>query len=255
MMALLELKNITKSLVKDGAAVRVLDDVSLTLEAGTCLGLVGQSGCGKSTLSRIVTRLTDADSGSILLDGMDITKLTGQALQPVYGRMQMVFQQPEDSFDPRWLLGRSIAESLRRHGTSEAECRERVKVLLEEVGLSAEYAERYPHEVSGGECQRAAVARALAREPQLLICDEVTSALDVTIQQEITALICGLVEKGMACIFVTHDLALLPQVADFVAVMEKGKIVEEGAVTDIVENPQAEAARELMEADLFGADF
>ena len=250
-MALLELQNIGKNFIKNGESVRVLDGVSLSVEAGKCMGLVGQSGCGKSTLSRIAARLTDTDEGRIILDGIDITQLDGKELRPVYERMQMIFQQPEESFNPRRLLGWSVSEPLRRHGVSEKEGIERAAALLEEVGLPAGYVDRYPHEVSGGECQRAAIARALAMKPQLLICDEATSALDVTIQREITALLRGLIDKGMACLFVTHDLALLPDVADCVAVMDKGRIVETGDVYDIVKNPQSSAARELLAADLF----
>ena len=254
-MALLELQNIVKSFQKDGAPVRVLDDVFLSVEEGKCLGLVGQSGCGKSTLSRIAARLTDADSGRILFDGSDITEVKGNELRSVYDRMQMVFQQPEASFDPRRLLGWSISEPLRRHGVSDDECRKRTAALLTEVGLDPAYAERYPHEVSGGECQRAAIARALALRPKLLICDEITSALDVTIQREITALIRSLIDKGMTCLFITHDLALLPDVADSIAVMEKGRIVETGNVEDITSHPQSSAARELLEAGLFEEGF
>ena len=254
-MALLELHDIVKSFQKNGKPVRVLDNVTVSVEEGKCLGLVGQSGCGKSTLARIASRLTEADGGKILFDGSDITELKGSGLRPVYDGLQMIFQQPESSFNPRRLLGWSISEPLRRHGVSEGDCRERTAQLLREVGLDTDYAERYPHEVSGGECQRAAIARALALNPKLLICDEITSALDVTIQREITALIRSLVEKGMTCIFITHDLALLNDVADYVAVMEKGKIVETGSTVDITSHPKSSAARELLEAALFEEGF
>ena len=195
----------------------VLDDVSFTLDAGECLGIVGLSGGGKSTLAKIIARLIPSDGGKIFLCGEDITHATGNDF---YRNMQMIFQTPEDSFNPRRTLGASIAEPIKNF-LGKDNLSGRVAELLEEVGLPAAYAERYPREVSGGECQRTAIARAISINPKLLICDEATSALDVTIQAQIIALIKKLcVERNIACLFITHDLALLTRLADRVLVLE-----------------------------------
>ena len=195
----------------------VLDDVSFTLDAGECLGLVGLSGGGKSTLAKIIARLIPSDGGKIFLCGEDITHATGNDF---YRNMQMIFQTPEDSFNPRRTLGASIAEPIKNYLGGD-NLRGRVENLLAEVGLPKNYAERYPREVSGGECQRAAIARAISINPKLLICDEATSALDVTIQAQIVALIKKFcVERNIACLFITHDLALLTRLADRVLVLE-----------------------------------
>ncbi|MBQ4495767.1 MAG: ABC transporter ATP-binding protein [Selenomonadaceae bacterium] len=195
----------------------VLDDVSFTLDAGECLGIVGLSGGGKSTLAKIIARLIPSDGGKIFLCGEDITHATGNDF---YRNMQMIFQTPEDSFNPRRTLGASIAEPIKNF-IGKDNLSGRVAELLEEVGLPKNYAERYPREVSGGECQRAAIARAISINPKLLICDEATSALDVTIQAQIVVLIKKLcVERNIACLFITHDLALLTRLADRVLVLE-----------------------------------
>ena len=166
---------------------QVLDDINFELKAGERLGIVGRSGCGKSTLVKIVARLLDSDGGLIIFDGEDITQATGLKLRGVYRRMQMIFQSPEDAFNPRRTLGWSIGEPLRNWALPNVEAR--VEELLTAVGLPTEFVSRYPHEVSGGQCQRAAIARALALEPKLLICDEATSALDVTVQDQIVDLL------------------------------------------------------------------
>ena len=199
----------------------VLDDVSFTLDAGECFGIVGLSGGGKSTLAKIIARLIPSDGGKIFLCGEDITHATGNDF---YRNMQMIFQTPEDSFNPRRTLGASIAEPIKNF-LGKDNLSGRVAELLEEVGLPAAYAERYPREVSGGECQRAAIARAISINPKLLICDEATSALDVTIQAQIVALIKKLcVERNIACLFITHDLALLTRLADRVLVLEEAHL-------------------------------
>lgn len=199
----------------------ILNDVSFTVDAGECLGIVGLSGGGKSTLARIIARLIPSDGGQIILCGKDITNATGNAF---YCNMQMIFQTPEDSFNPRRTLGESIAEPIRNFIGND-NLRGRVEELLEAVGLPKDYAERYPREVSGGECQRAAIARAISVAPKLLICDEATSALDVTIQAQVVALIRRLcIEKNIACLFITHDLATLKKLADRVLVLEDGRL-------------------------------
>ncbi len=230
---------------------KILDDVSFSLNAGKCLGIVGRSGCGKSTTVKIIARLLEADSGQIIFDGEDITHKKN--LKETYKKMQMIFQMPEDSFDPRQTLGRSIGEPMRNHKFENID--EKIKNLLIEVGLTAEYKNRYPHEVSGGQCQRAAIARAISLSPKLLICDEATSALDVTIQSQIIKLIRKLcIEKNIACLFITHDLALLPQIADEVMVMHSGKIVERGTPDDIINNPKSEFTQELISANFFNME-
>ncbi len=226
----------------------VLDDVSLTLDAGECLGVVGLSGCGKSTLARIIARLIDCDGGRIVLCGDDITHAAGNDF---YRDMQMIFQTPEDSFDPRRTLGASIAEPIKNFLGGD-NLRGRVENLLAEVGLPAAYVERYPREVSGGECQRAAIARAISVAPKLLICDEATSALDVTIQAQVVALIKNLcVRRNIACLFITHDLALLPRLADRVIVLHGGKIVDSGTPRQLIDNAQSPFTRQLMASDFW----
>lgn len=216
-MSVLEVKHVTKYFGKR----LVLDDINFSVDAGECLGIVGLSGGGKSTLAKIIARLIDCDGGQIFLCGEDISHVTGNAF---YKNMQMIFQTPEDSFNPRRTLGASIAEPIKNFLGSD-NLRGRVEELLVEVGLPKNYAERYPREVSGGECQRAAIARAISISPKLLICDEATSALDVTIAAQVVALIKRLcAEKNIACLFITHDLALIKKIADRVLVLEDGRL-------------------------------
>lgn len=199
----------------------VLDDVSFGVSAGECLGIVGLSGGGKSTLAKIIARLIPCDGGKIFLCGEDITHSNENDF---YRNMQMIFQSPEDSFDPRRTLGASIAEPIKNFVGSD-NLRGRVAELLTEVGLPAAYAERYPREVSGGECQRAAIARAVSVAPKLLICDEATSALDVTTAAQVVKLIRTLcATKNIACLFITHDLASLKKLTDRVLVLENGRL-------------------------------
>ena len=237
-----------EGLTKKFGGRTVLDGVSFSLDAGRRLGVVGRSGCGKSTLVKLITRMIDADGGRIVFDGEDITHSTN--LRAVYRKMQMIFQSPEDSFNPRRTLGWSIGEPLRNLGISNVDSR--VVQLLSEVELPGEIAGRYPHEVSGGQCQRAAIARAIAIEPKLLICDEATSALDVDVQAQVIALLRRLnAEKSIALLFITHDLALLPTIAERVLVMHDGRIVESGRVDEVIAAPQSEFTRELLAANLF----
>ena len=177
---ILSVSGLTKTFKLRGREdVRAVRDVTFDLLPGECLGLIGESGSGKTTLVHLITGLTPATSGSVVLDGLDVTKLKGKALRAAWKKMQVVFQTPTESFDPRRTLGDGICESMRNNGLSKADARKRAGELLERCGLPADFAKRYPHEVSGGQCQRAAIARALAIEPKLLICDEATSALDV----------------------------------------------------------------------------
>ena len=218
-MNVLEVRNVKKYF---GARL-ILDDINFTVDAGECLGIVGLSGGGKSTLAKIIARLIPSDGGQIFLCGEDISNATGNGF---YKNMQMIFQSPEDSFNPRRTLGASIAEPIKNF-IGKDDLRGRVENLLIEVGLPKDYAERYPREVSGGECQRAAIARAISISPKLLICDEATSALDVTVQAQIVTLIKRLcAEKNIACLFITHDLFTLKKIADRVLELRGGKLSE-----------------------------
>jgi peptide/nickel transport system ATP-binding protein len=199
----------------------------------------------------MITWLIDPTEGQIVLDGQDITRMKGKQLQSAYRKMQMVFQTPTESFDPRHTLGDGIGESLRNSGMSRAEVRPEVDKLLQMCGLPAEFANRYPHQVFGGQCQRAAIARAIAIRPKLLICDEATSALDVTIQAEILALLSDLRrELNLSILFICHDIALVQQFCDWVLVMYKGSIVEEGVPDEVIRNPQNDYTKRLIESIL-----
>jgi ABC-type dipeptide/oligopeptide/nickel transport system ATPase subunit len=204
-MAILEVKHLKKSF---GDKI-IFNDINFSVDAGECLGIVGRSGCGKSTLVKIIARFIPADSGEIFLDGQNITN--EKNLKSIYAKMQMIFQMPEDSFDPRKTLGWSISEPMRNFNFKNID--ERTKNLLIEVGLTPDFVEKYPHEVSGGQCQRAAIARAISLSPKLLICDEATSALDVTTQSQIISLLNKLrTEKQIAILFITHDLKILEKI-------------------------------------------
>jgi len=245
---LLEARNLRKTFYrKDKTPFVAVDDVSFQVEKGGCLGIVGESGCGKSTTAKMITHLLDADKGSVLLDGKETLHSKGRALRKLYREIQMVFQSPQDSFDPRCTLGDGIMESMRNHGTSRAKAKERMLELLDMVDLEREYAKRFPHEVSGGECQRAAIARALAPNPKLIICDEATSALDVTVQSQIVELLRKLQkEQGLSFILICHDLALVQKLCDHVVVMYQGKIVEEGIPDKVIQHPRQEYTKVLV---------
>ena len=254
MEPILKVNDLTKVFTRAGQPdFTAVNHISFELYPGECLGLIGESGSGKSTTVNMITRLLDASMGSIVLDGEDITNASGGELRKAYRKMQMVFQTPTDSFDPRRTLGDGIGESLRNSGLSRAETKREVAKLLTDCGLTPEFAGRYPHEVSGGQCQRAAIARALAIRPKLLICDEATSALDVTIQQEILALLNELRSRhgeGLSILFICHDIALVQQFCDRVLVMYKGDIVEQGRPDDVIRNPRDNYTKRLIESIL-----
>ena len=225
-----------------------VDGVSFEMAHGECLGLVGESGSGKSTVANLIARLLPLTAGHIFLDGEDVTAADVRA---VCRKVQMVFQSPQESFDPRRTLGDGIGESLANAGHPAGEVRKKVSRLLEAVALSPAFARRYPHEASGGQCQRAAIARALAIGPQLLICDEATSALDVTVQAEIVALLSRLMrERDMVCLFICHDIALAQSFCDRLLVMYKGKIVEEGTPDEVIQSPKQEYTKMLIDSVL-----
>ena len=218
--------------------VRAVDGVSLAIERGETFGLVGESGSGKSTLGRCILRLLEPTSGRIWFNGTDFTALRGEELRKARRRMQIVFQNPLGSLNPRHTAGNIAAEPLIVHEALDpAPARDRVRHTFQQVGLHSEVMDKYPHELSGGQCQRVAIARALAREPDFLVLDEPTSSLDVSVQAQIVNLLKDLQrELGLAYLFITHDLALVSYLADRVAVMYLGKIVEEGEALEVLGN-------------------
>lgn len=254
MEPILRVENLKKTFSRQGQAdFAAVNGIDFELFPGECLAIIGESGSGKTTAVNLIARLLDATSGSIFLDGREITHLRGRQLRRVYKTMQMVFQTPTDSFDPRRTLGDGIGESLRNAGVSRKETRERVGELLKKCGLSPEFASRYPHQVSGGQCQRAAIARALAIEPKLLICDEATSALDVTIQKEIIELLNALRSqqgRNLSVLFICHDISLVQQFADRVLVMYHGNIVEEGTPDEVIRGPKNDYTKRLIDSVL-----
>mgnify|MGYP002860413227 FL=1 len=251
MEKILEVKNLRKTFYKSRSLFPAVEDVSFHLMRGECLGLVGESGCGKSTTARLIAGLLEPDRGSVRLEGEEILGLKGKKKQAVYTKLQMVFQTPQDSFDPRCTLGDGIMESMRNRGMKKDRARERMYQLLEQVELDRSLGERYPHEVSGGECQRAAIARALAVDPGLVICDEATSALDVTVQAQIVELLKRLQkERKLSLLFICHDLALVQHMCQRVLVMYQGKIIEQGTPDEVIQYPKEAYTRILVDSVL-----
>ena len=224
-------------------------DVSFALRRGETLGLVGESGSGKSSVARLVMRLIEPDLGTVRLGDTDLTRLTGEPLRQARSRIQMVFQDPFASLNPRRTVGQIITDGPVAHGVSLTDARERAVRLLGLVGLDARALERFPHEFSGGQRQRIGIARALALEPEVLVADEAVSALDVSVQAQVLALLEDLkVRFGLSMLFITHDLRVAAQICDRIAVMRRGEIVELGSAADLFANPEHPYTRDLLAA-------
>ena len=250
MTAVLGLEKIVKTFHHRGGAVTAVDDVSLTIEEGTVFGLVGESGSGKSTLARCAMHLMRPTSGRVLFEGNDVGMLGPRALRQMRSRMGIVLQNPVAALNPRMSIGASVAEPLRAHTELKGTALQRhIDELLEEVGLGSEHAHRLPHQLSGGQCQRVGIARALATSPRLVILDEPTSALDVSVQAQILNLLQDLRHrKNLTYLLISHDLDVVRYLSDEVAVMKTGQIVETGPADRIFTDPQQDYTRTLIDA-------
>jgi oligopeptide/dipeptide ABC transporter ATP-binding protein len=254
--ALLEVTDLVKEYPARGGALRgskatvkAVSGVSFSVAAGRTLGLVGESGCGKTTVGRIILRLIEPTSGSVRLGTTDVFRESGRGLRDLRARMQIVFQDPFASLDPRMTVGSIIGEPLRIRHVGRRDATERVRALMAKVGLNPEHINRYPHEFSGGQRQRIGIARALALEPQLVVLDEPVSALDVSIQAGVVNLLEDLQDElGITYVFIAHDLSIVRHISDDVAVMYLGKIVEQGPAERVYEQPQHPYTRALLSA-------
>jgi peptide/nickel transport system ATP-binding protein len=232
------------------SVVKAVDGVSFSIQPGETLALVGESGCGKSTVGRLVMRLIDPTAGQVFLGGTDVTDLSESELRPHRRNVQLIFQDPFSSLNPRMNVGQILAEPLMLHGIVPANRRaERVAELLAQVGLRPEQAARYPHEFSGGQRQRIVVARALAVDPKVIVCDEAVSALDVSIRAQILNLLKELQDRlGLAYVFISHDLGVVKHISDRIAVMYLGRIVETGTADQVFGDPRHPYTRALLSA-------
>jgi peptide/nickel transport system ATP-binding protein/oligopeptide transport system ATP-binding protein len=230
---------------------KAVDGISFSIPPGKTIGLLGESGSGKTTIGRALVKLIEATSGEVLWKGDDILPMTEREFRPLRRRIQYIFQDPFGSLNPRMTVARIIGEALEIHfrELSKAERADRVAALLRRVGLTPEMGARYPHEFSGGQRQRIGIARALAVEPEFLICDEPVSALDVSVQAQIVNLLQDIQEElGLAMLFIAHDLAVVEHISDSVLVLHRGKIVESGSSRDVLEDPKDPYTRELLAA-------
>jgi oligopeptide transport system ATP-binding protein len=249
--ALLEVKDLKKYFRVGREDLKAVDGISVEIKRGETLGLVGESGCGKTTVGRVLVRLYEPSGGEIIYNGDDITKVKGQDTKRLHRRMQMIFQDPQASLNPRMVVSDIIAEGIDIHGlaTNKRERLERVHELLETVGLNKEHANRYPHEFSGGQRQRIGVARALAVDPEFIVADEPVSALDVSIQAQVVNLMRRLQEeRGLTYLFISHDLSVVKYISDRVGVMYLGRLVEMADSDELYENPLHPYTRSLLSA-------
>ena len=255
-MSFLEVKNlrksfrITDSLSRTAGQLVAVNNISFSLQRGETLGLVGESGCGKSTTGKLILQLLRPDSGQVFFAGDELTQLSPRQMRPYRRRIQMIFQDPFSSLNPRMTVGSILSEPLKIHRlVPSRKIRDRVIELLEKVGLTAEHEQRYPHEFSGGQRQRVGIARALAVEPQLIIADEPVSALDLSVQAQILNLLQGIQEEhNLSYLFIAHDLAVIEHVSDRIAVMYLGKIVELTSADQLYKNPQHPYTEALLNA-------
>jgi oligopeptide transport system ATP-binding protein len=232
-----------------GGVVHAVDQVSLRIETGETMGLVGESGCGKSTVARLMVRLLEPSAGTLKLDGIDLLELEGQSLRAMRKSFQMVFQDPVGSFNPRMRVVDIVAEPLSYLGVPREERQERAREALELVGLTRQQSDRYPHQFSGGQRQRIGIARALVVKPRFLVCDEPVSALDVSIQAQIVNLLKDLQQQlGLTLLFISHDLRVVRHVADRVAVMYLGRVVELASKADLFSRPRHPYTQALLAA-------
>jgi peptide/nickel transport system ATP-binding protein len=239
----------SRGLFKKGRYVHAVNHVSFEIRRGETLGLVGESGSGKSTVGRCIVRLLNSDAGHIHFNNLDVAGLQGEALRTHRKHMQMVFQDPYASLNPRRKIGQIIAEGPIAHGESERDALARAHELLNLVGLDPTTMERFPHEFSGGQRQRIGIARALALEPELLVADEPVSSLDVSVQAQVLDLLEDIKKRlDLAMLFITHDLRVAAQICDRIAVMKLGEVVEFGATVEVFANPQHAYTRELLAA-------
>lgn len=248
---LLEVKNLTKFFNTPKGLLHAVDDVSFSIERGKTLGVVGESGCGKSTTGRAILRLHEPTSGEVLFEGKDITKLNGSQMREMRKEMQMIFQDPFASLNPRKTVSQIIGEPFRLHKTfkTKAEREERVRELMDVVGLAPRLINSYPHELDGGRRQRIGIARALALNPKFIVCDEPVSALDVSIQAQILNLLKELQDKlGLTYIFITHDLSVVNYFSDEILVMYLGKVVEHASSEELFDHPTHPYTKALLSA-------
>ena len=240
-----------KPLIGPPPLIQIIKGVSLSVAAGEAVGIVGESGSGKTTLGRALLRLYPTASGRIVFEGADITRLDEAALRPLRARMQMIFQDPQSSLNPRHRVGDILAQPLLSYGrvATRGEGRDKAAALLERVGLPADHIDRYPHQLSGGQRQRVGIARAIALDPVFVVADEIVSGLDVSVQAQILDLLAELRgDMGLALVFISHDLSVVRAICDRVLVMYEGEVVEEGSCEDIFARPGHDYTRALLDA-------